>query len=61
MLASDFVLGIGNRWANRHTGFVEVYTKGRTSCTSTSSRRRSAGCSRPTTALSDAKAALSCS
>jgi len=30
MLASDFVLGIGNRWANRHTGSVETYTKGRT-------------------------------
>jgi tartronate-semialdehyde synthase len=29
MLASDFVLGIGNRWANRHTGSVEVYTRGR--------------------------------
>jgi len=29
MLASDFALGIGNRWANRHTGSVEVYTKGR--------------------------------
>jgi tartronate-semialdehyde synthase len=29
MLASDFVLGIGNRWANRHTGSPEVYTKGR--------------------------------
>ena len=29
MLASDFVLGIGNRWANRHTGSVEVYAKGR--------------------------------
>ncbi len=28
-LQSDFVLGIGNRWANRHTGSVEVYTKGR--------------------------------
>src|SRR2546427_8295822 len=27
MLASDFVLGIGNRWANRHTGSVEVYTR----------------------------------
>jgi tartronate-semialdehyde synthase len=26
---SDFVLGIGNRWANRHTGSIEVYTKGR--------------------------------
>ena len=30
MLASDFVLGIGNRWANRHTGSVEKYTAGRT-------------------------------
>ena len=29
LLASAFVLGIGNRWANRHTGSVEVYTKGR--------------------------------
>ena len=29
MLASDFVLGIGNRWANRHTGSVEVYIKDR--------------------------------
>jgi len=29
MLASDFVLGIGNRWANRHTGSTEVYCKGR--------------------------------
>jgi tartronate-semialdehyde synthase len=29
LLASDFVLGIGNRWANRHTGSVETYTKGR--------------------------------
>src|SRR6059036_3742330 len=29
MLASDFALGIGNRWAKRHTGSVEVYTKGR--------------------------------
>ena len=29
MLTSDFVLGIGNRWANRHTGSVETYTKGR--------------------------------
>jgi tartronate-semialdehyde synthase len=28
-LASDFVLGIGNRWANRHTGSPEVYCKGR--------------------------------
>jgi tartronate-semialdehyde synthase len=30
MLAADHVLGIGNRWANRHTGSVEVYTQGRT-------------------------------
>jgi tartronate-semialdehyde synthase len=29
LLASDFVLGIGNRWANRHTGSVETYTRGR--------------------------------
>ena len=29
LLASDFVLGIGNRWANRHTGSLEVYTRGR--------------------------------
>ena len=30
LLASDFVLGIGNRWANRHTGGLNVYTRGRT-------------------------------
>ncbi|NNH75747.1 glyoxylate carboligase [Nocardia uniformis] len=30
LLESDFVLGIGNRWANRHTGGVETYTQGRT-------------------------------
>ncbi|MFI5086323.1 MAG: glyoxylate carboligase [Actinomycetales bacterium] len=29
MLASDFVIGIGNRWANRHTGGLDTYTKGR--------------------------------
>ena len=28
-LRSDFVLGIGNRWANRHTGSIETYTEGR--------------------------------
>lgn len=28
-LESDFVLGIGNRWANRHTGKLDVYTQGR--------------------------------
>ena len=30
VLASDFMLGIGNRWANRHTGSIEVFTKDRT-------------------------------
>ncbi len=30
MLASDFVLGIGNRFANRHTGGIDTYTEGRT-------------------------------
>ena len=30
MLEADFVLGIGNRWANRHTGDLETYTQGRT-------------------------------
>jgi tartronate-semialdehyde synthase len=30
MLASDMVLGIGNRWANRHTGGIDTYTRGRT-------------------------------
>ena len=29
LLASDLVLGIGNRWANRHTGSVEKYREGR--------------------------------
>ncbi len=30
-LDSDFVLGIGNRWANRHTGStLDIYTEGRT-------------------------------
>jgi tartronate-semialdehyde synthase len=28
-LESDFVFGIGNRWANRHTGSIDVYTQGR--------------------------------
>ena len=28
-LECDFVLGIGNRWANRHTGSIETYTRGR--------------------------------
>jgi tartronate-semialdehyde synthase len=30
MLAADFVLGIGNRWANRHTGGLDTYRKDRT-------------------------------
>jgi tartronate-semialdehyde synthase len=30
VLASDFMLGIGNRWGNRFTGSTEVFTKGRT-------------------------------
>lgn len=30
LLASDFVMGIGNRWANRHTGSPDVYCHGRT-------------------------------
>jgi len=30
LLESDFVLGIGNRWANRHTGGIDTYTRGRT-------------------------------
>jgi tartronate-semialdehyde synthase len=30
VLASDFVLGIGNRWANRHTGGLDTYRAGRT-------------------------------
>ena len=52
LLASDFVLGIGNRWANRHTGSPEVYCKGASSSMSTSSRPRSAASSRPTSASS---------
>ena len=30
LLAADFVLGIGNRWANRHTGGLDTYRAGRT-------------------------------
>ncbi|UYG07003.1 glyoxylate carboligase [Halomonas sp. M4R1S46] len=30
LLESDFVMGIGNRWANRHTGTLDTYTAGRT-------------------------------
>ncbi|MGH6893037.1 MAG: glyoxylate carboligase [Dongiaceae bacterium] len=29
LLASDFVFGIGNRWANRHTGSIDQYMQGR--------------------------------
>ncbi|SEF91748.1 glyoxylate carboligase [Vibrio hangzhouensis] len=29
LLNSDFVFGIGNRFANRHTGSLDVYTQGR--------------------------------
>ncbi|KQV84664.1 glyoxylate carboligase [Massilia sp. Root351] len=29
VLASDFMIGIGNRWANRHTGSVDVFTADR--------------------------------
>jgi len=29
LLASDYVMGVGNRWANRHTGSVDKYTEGR--------------------------------
>ncbi len=28
-MRSDFVFGIGNRWANRHTGSIDNYTDGR--------------------------------
>ena len=31
MLADDFVFGIGNRWANRHTGSIGLYTRERKS------------------------------
>ncbi|MQA60630.1 MAG: glyoxylate carboligase [Actinophytocola sp.] len=30
LLESDFVLGVGNRWANRHTGGLDTYREGRT-------------------------------
>ncbi len=29
LLASDFVMGVGNRWANRHTGSADKYMEGR--------------------------------
>jgi len=39
MLASDFVLGIGNRWANRHTGSFALSLSKRIASPSTSSGR----------------------
>ena len=51
-LKSDFVLGIGNRSANRHTGTIDSYTPAAPSCMSTSSRPRSAGSSTPISASS---------
>jgi tartronate-semialdehyde synthase len=51
-LKSDFVLGIGNRWANRHTGTIRATPRAGRSSTWTSSRPRSAACSIPTTASS---------
>jgi tartronate-semialdehyde synthase len=30
VLAADFIMGIGNRFANRHTGSLDVYRRGRT-------------------------------
>ena len=47
LLAADLVLGIGNRWANRHTGGLET-TRGAPLCTSTSNPPRSDGSSPPT-------------
>ena len=52
MLESDFVLGIGNRWANRHTGSIETYTRGAPSCMSISSPRKSGASSTPISASS---------
>ena len=52
MLASDFVLGIGNRWANRHTVGLEPTAGESVSFTSTSSPPRSVASSRPTSGSS---------
>ena len=58
MLAADFVLGIGNRWANRHTGGPgHLHARAARSSTSISSRRRSGGCSLPTTGSSPTRGA----
>src|SRR6266568_3370105 len=40
VLACDFVLGIGNRWANRHTGGLATYTAGRTTWVAECRERR---------------------
>ena len=56
MLAADFVLGIGNRWANRHTGSVDKYTAGRKFVHIDIEPRRSAGSSRPISASSRMRA-----
>jgi thiamine pyrophosphate-dependent acetolactate synthase large subunit-like protein len=52
LLASDFVLGIGNRWANRHTGPSMSSPRAASSSTSISSRPRSAASSGRITASS---------
>ena len=57
-LESDFVLGIGNRWANRHTGGSTPTGGDATSSTSISSRPRSGACSHRHGIVSDARAAL---
>jgi tartronate-semialdehyde synthase len=49
-LESDFVLGIGNRWANRILVRSRLTPRAGRSCTSTSNRRRLAGCSTPISA-----------
>ncbi len=60
LLASDMVFGIGNRFANRHTGSVEKYTEGGAkSFISILSRRKLVAVLCPDLGIvSDAKAAL---
>ena len=48
----DFVLGIGNRWANRHTGSIEVHTEGRKFVHVDIEPTQIGRCSDPTTASS---------
>ncbi len=58
-LESDFVLGIGNRWANRHTGKLDVSPRAAPSSTSTSSPLQIGKIFAPDLGIaSDAKAAL---